>query len=267
MGGDFPEEADYPEVPTMTRPSEGGFCVPTRRLPLRESERRGKPQGTGRNKGAAMAGSLRRARTASTQETFCRDEDWQRRSFTLVESLVAIALMAMAGAAVLAGVYASVHTGQTMLLEAVAIGLAEQWMDEILGCRYHELGGNPYSINFGPEAGEKAGTSREFFDDVDDYHGLVVEPPADRWGIPLGHEDGKGGKRHPALVVPWTVLRQFSVRSVVGYVRKEALGEALAPGSLSDYRAVEVEVGLRQSPHGVEPLCRLRRVTAYLPPL
>ena len=188
-------------------------------------------------------------------------------SFTLVESLIAIGLTAMAGAAVLAGVYAALHTGQRMLLEAVATGLAEQWMDEIFGCRYHELGGNPYSLLLGPDIGEKMGQSRCFFDDLDDYHELLVEPPLDRWGIPLGHDGGKGGKRHPALVGNWPFLKRFSIRSQVRYVRKEALGESLSPGSFSDYRAIEVEVGLRQASGGVEPLCRLRRVTAYLPPL
>ena len=190
-----------------------------------------------------------------------------RRSFTLVESLIAIGLTAMAGAAVLAGVYAALHTGQTMLLEVVATGLAEQWMDEIFGCRYHEKGGNPYSLLLGPETGEKVGQSRRFFVDADDYHGLTVEPPLERWGIPLGRDDGKGGERHPALVVNWPFLERFSIRSQVRYVRKEGLGEAVSPGSFSDYRAVEVEVGFRQGSSGVEPVYRLRRVTAYLPPL
>jgi hypothetical protein len=179
--------------------------------------------------------------------------------------MVAIALAALAGAAVLGGVYAALQTGQQAVLQTIAQGIAEQWLDEILGSTYSEAGAAPYTLLLGPEGSERTAGTRALFDDVDDYHLYTCVPPADRWGTPLGHDIGNGDFRPPALSVTWPPLGRFQVESTVTYVRKQDLGQPCAAGNISDYRAVEVQVFLQDPDGRLKPLCRLRRVVAFVP--
>lgn len=191
----------------------------------------------------------------------------KRQSFTLLESLLAITVAAMAGSAVLAGVYAALQSADLSLRQVVALGLAEQLVDEVYGCRYSETDAAAYTLNLGPEYPEGLSGTRLAFDDVDDYHGVVCQPPTDRWGVPVGRDDGTGGTRWPPLAVNWPPLEAIRLECSVGYVRKDDLRQPVSIGAVSDFRAVEVRASFRLPNGTTVPLGRLRRVVAFLPPL
>ncbi len=167
----------------------------------------------------------------------------ERRSasgFTLVEALVAISMTALAGSVLLLGSTASLQSTEEAMRQTIALGLAQQLMDDISGAK---------SIQ-----------------EVRDYNGLRSEPPVDRWGIPLGTEDGKGGQRHLNFRVPEGLLDHY-VREVHVYpVAPADLTARLATGSTSDYRVVEVRVLYNPPGRAAREMACLRRVITHVPP-
>jgi Tfp pilus assembly protein PilV len=107
-------------------------------------------------------------------------------SFTLVEAVISIAVVAVmltaalsaAGAAKLAQLRTA-HAGRAALL-------AEALMAEILRQDYAEPTDAPA---FGREVGEEAGC-RSAYDDVDDYAGWSASPPESKNGQPLAGVSG-----------------------------------------------------------------------------
>ena len=89
-----------------------------------------------------------------------------RRALTLVEGLLASALLAFAVAAVSQAVLAGQMQTVAALHHRRAVELAEALMDEILRLPYDDPGGPSTP---GPEGGE---TDRSAFDNADDYHGF-----------------------------------------------------------------------------------------------
>jgi len=187
--------------------------------------------------------------------------------FTLIEALLAISIAAIAAGALLLGVTTSLQTTHEAMEQTIADGIARGLMDEIAGGRYAAVGIGGYQVNFGPSAWEQAGSGRELYDDIDDYHGLRVKPPQDPYGIKLGTDDGEGGQRHPSFQVPEGFLDDWSEEVDVRYVDESDLTTPLAHGSTSDYRAVEVRIYRDDPEGGRRELAKLRRVVAYVPPM
>ncbi len=197
-----------------------------------------------------------------------------RAAFTLVEAVVAIALTAIAGAALLLGVSSSMQTTHTALEQAIAAGMAQQLIDEVAGARYMEYGLSPYDTVLQPGSDEKATGNRRLFDDIDDFNGFQSQPPVDAWGVSLGEDDwqrseryGQPMRRHHALCAPEGFFARWRREIAVYYVDPSDLTTRLASGQVSDYRAIEVRI-IRVDPHrGPRELARLRRVVAHVPPL
>jgi prepilin-type N-terminal cleavage/methylation domain-containing protein len=188
-----------------------------------------------------------------------------RRGFSLVEALMATTILAVCGSAVLLGISSSVQTTTHSLDEAIGIGLAEQLLDEIAGCRYVDPGASPTHTTLGPTAAEVVGLSRERFDAIDDYNGFYASPPVDVWGVPLGTEDGLGGTRHAKLKLPSTMLARWRQAVRVTYASTANPSVDLSAGVTSSYRAVEVQVGYVDAQGGQHKVARLRRVFTYVP--
>jgi MSHA pilin protein MshD len=72
-------------------------------------------------------------------------------------------------------------SGKSAGNRAIALGLADDLMAEILKAKYVDPGSSP---TFGPETGE-SGTSRAAFNDVDDYNGWSEQPPQAQDGTAL----------------------------------------------------------------------------------
>ncbi len=160
--------------------------------------------------------------------------------FTLVEALVAISMTALAGSVLLLGVTSSLQNTDEALRQTIALGLAQQLMDAVVG----------------------AGSIEE----IDRYHGFSSRPPADRWGVELGTEDGHGGKRHSNFRVASGLLSHYGREVHVYHVGPGDLTLRQSRGTTSDYRLVEVCVTYHAPNNAATELVRMQRVVAYVPP-
>ncbi len=187
--------------------------------------------------------------------------------FTLLEALVAVALVAMCGAAVLWGLQSGVQNAQTALEQTIALGLAVQLLDEILGAPYCADLSNPYEVQLGPSGSESAGQARERYNDMDDYNGFVHSPPVDPWGIRLGEDNGDGLSRHAAFWAASSLLEGWTQEVEVYYVSPGDLSTRLSSGQVSDFRAVEVRIVVQSPTRGRRELAKVREIVAYAPPI
>ncbi len=113
------------------------------------------------------------------------------RGFTLVETVIAIAVFAVAMTILIVAFNPATTQSADPILQIRAAELAQAYMEEVLGKRFDENNGVGSRTRCG-EAGQPAcsgtlgpdgGESRATYDDVDDYNGLN-EPPTDALGNP-----------------------------------------------------------------------------------
>jgi hypothetical protein len=180
--------------------------------------------------------------------------------------MVVITLASIAGAALLLGTTTSLDMTDEAMQRTIAHGMAQQLMDEVLGCRYMMLGGNPYQYPFGPNATEAAGP-RAYYDDIDDFNGLRFQPPADPYGIALGTDDGQGGQRKENFRCRADFFQNWRQEIDINYVSESNLNTNLSAGQTSDFRAVEVRIIYIDPQTGPRELAKLRRVVVYVAPL
>lgn len=161
------------------------------------------------------------------------------KGFTLVEALVAISMTALAGSILLLGVTSSLQNGDEAYRQTVALGLAQQLMDEVVGGSITE---------------------------IDAYNGFESTPPVDRWGIRLGTEDGSGGQRHPSFGVAAGLLDSFGCDVRVSRVDPSDLTTPLPASQTSDFRLIVVRVTYLAPNAPPREIVRLQRVVAQVPP-
>ena len=113
-------------------------------------------------------------------------------AFTLAEALLASAVLAMAITAITMPFTAAAQNDQVNARRTVAEALAQEMMEEILAKPFADPQGATVP---GPERGE---TSRNLFDNVDDYDGYVETDGniADAGGAPLDDPPAAGLSRH-----------------------------------------------------------------------
>jgi type II secretory pathway pseudopilin PulG len=189
------------------------------------------------------------------------------RGFTLVEAMVAISITALAGSLILLAVETSLRTTNDSVEETLALGLAQQLVDEIAGQQYHGLGESPTRTPLGPSSFEAQGQGRERYDDIGDYHGYTSQPPQDMWGKPIGEEDGAGGLRNARFRVDSGYFARWRQRVEVYYVSDSDLSVRLPDGQTSNHRGVAVFIERVESDGAVRPLAQINRVFAYVPTL
>lgn len=188
----------------------------------------------------------------------------RRRGFTLVEALVAVSIAVIAASALSLGITSSLQNVDASLEQAVAQGIAQQLMDEILGAKYAEPA-NTYAADLGPSAYDLAGRGRERFTESGDFNGFVTDPPQSPLGVALGSDDGAGTKRHPAFCAPADSLSGWRQQVEVYYVSNTDQSQRLSPGVTSNYRAVEVSVLKNDGERGWREIILLRRVLSNVP--
>jgi prepilin-type N-terminal cleavage/methylation domain-containing protein len=190
----------------------------------------------------------------------------RRHGFTLIEAMLSITIAAIAGTALLQGVYGSLETTQAAQEQTIAAGLAQQMMDEIAGKMYCAVRNQPYETTLGPSATEQAGVGRSLYNDIDDFNGVRNSPPLDAWNIPVGNDDGQGGTRYSSLCDA-SFLASWQRQVDVYYVSAADLQTPLSSGQTSDFRMVEVRV-YKTDPNGASRnLVTLKRVFSYVPTL
>lgn len=187
--------------------------------------------------------------------------------FTLIEALVAIALAALAGSALLLGTSTSLKTTHDAQEQAIALAMAQQLMDEVMGTGYLNDSGSAYAVTIRPDSGEMAGSSRQLFDDIGDFNGYRCQPPKDSWGIELGKDDGAGGLRNANFQVTPGMFDNWQQQVDVYYVSESDPMTRLSSGQTGDYRAVEVRIVYVDPSGPTRELAKLRRVVAYVPSL
>ncbi len=109
----------------------------------------------------------------------------QSRSFSLIEAVIAVAIVSGMFVAGLSAVGASRASQFRLSQRKCGQLLAQALMAEILQQDYAETG----SAVFGPEGGEAAG-SRAAFDDVDDYNEWSASPPQQKDGTEMADLTG-----------------------------------------------------------------------------
>jgi MSHA pilin protein MshD len=98
-------------------------------------------------------------------------------AFTIIEAMMSVAIVSIMTTAMLTSLASSRMTMAATANRSVAMLLAQQLMQEVLAQPYLEAG----TITLGTDSGE-AGTTRNLFDDVDDYNGWTETPPAAKDG-------------------------------------------------------------------------------------
>lgn len=190
-----------------------------------------------------------------------------RTAFTLIEALAAIVVTALAGSVLLLGTTTSIQSTDDAMRRTIANGMAQQLMDEAVGCRYFELGTSAYDTTIKPSTAEAARGTRELFDDTGDFNGFTSQPPKDFYGIALGADNGAGGQRNPTFQCSSTFLQNWRQEIDVYYVNDTNLTARLPAGQTSDYRCVEVRIIYNDPNRGPIELAKLRRVITYVAPL
>ena len=97
---------------------------------------------------------------------------------SLIEVVASTLIVGLMAVAALNSLGAATRSSNSIGNRAVALGLADELMSEILQTAYSDPNG---SAVFGPEGAESAGP-RSAFDDVDDYNGWSKSPPQYRDG-------------------------------------------------------------------------------------
>jgi type II secretory pathway pseudopilin PulG len=108
-----------------------------------------------------------------------------RSALTLVEVVASTMIVGMMAVTTLNALGAATRSSESIGNRAVALGLADELMSEILQVAYKEPSG---STGVGPDGAESAGP-RSVFDDVDDYDGWNRCPPQFRNGTAIPDRD------------------------------------------------------------------------------
>jgi prepilin-type N-terminal cleavage/methylation domain-containing protein len=101
-----------------------------------------------------------------------------QRGLTLIEVVASTMIVSLMAVAALNALAAATKSSNSIGNRAVAAGLADELMSEIMMQSYSDPDGSPV---FGHESGESTSV-RSAFDDVDDYDGWNASPPQYRDG-------------------------------------------------------------------------------------
>ncbi|MGC3971066.1 MAG: type II secretion system protein [Pirellulales bacterium] len=187
-----------------------------------------------------------------------------RRAFTLIETMTAMAVLAIAGSSLLIGMASTSGGSQDAVDRAIALGMAQQLLDEICGMKYCESLGTEYDTGLGPGSPETSAGARRELDDIDDYKGVSTSVPTDRWGVALGNDNGRQGSRFANFNAPAGFFNGWRQSVDVFYVSDANFSTKLTSGT-SSHRKIEVRITAQQPDGGVRELAYVSRVVAYVP--
>ena len=123
-----------------------------------------------------------------------------RRALTLIEVVASTMIVGMLYVAALNSLGAATRSSESTGNRAVATGLADELMAEILQTNYSDPTDTPV---FGPEGAESSGP-RTAFDDIDDYNVWNQSPPRARDGTQMADRVGWRQRVTVNYVVPAT---------------------------------------------------------------
>ncbi|GAA3955719.1 type II secretion system protein [Allohahella marinimesophila] len=102
-----------------------------------------------------------------------------QQGVTLVELVITIIVMGIALTAIIGAMSATIGRSSNIIIQDRSLQLAQAYLDEIAPKRFDEntpSGGVP-STTYPCDTSAEGGESRETYDDLGDYDGLVDNPP------------------------------------------------------------------------------------------
>ncbi len=182
----------------------------------------------------------------------------RRPGISMVEALVAVTVTTIAGAALLTSIGAAVRSSTDAAHLAVARGLAEQMMDKIAAVRFPD-----------DDIQQPSPTTRENFDDIDDYNGWSSSPVQDRNGRALGTEGdaaASGAEFRPTSLRPDTrFLNRLTRRVEVERIRPDPDSGWSIVSEHTNFRRVTVRVDDTNSQSNTKVLADISRVFSLVP--
>ncbi|MFK7779017.1 MAG: hypothetical protein QM501_13010 [Gimesia sp.] len=185
----------------------------------------------------------------------------RRTGISLIESLVAVTITAIAGTALFSAIGASLGASYSTLNKSIGAGLANQMLDELTAVRF-------------PTADDTRPTSsgtRSSFNDLDDYQNWSSTPPAHKNGISLGNSmltvlDTYPISR-PSLLKPDSDFLSRLTREVsVERIRHDARSGWIVTNDQTDYRRIIVKIKLRASANlPSHEIAEATRIFSYVP--
>ena len=185
---------------------------------------------------------------------------WASRSgFTYIESMIALAVMSLAGTALLTSIAGAVSSSNDSLYRTIGRGLGEQLLDEIAAAKF------PSGI---VTATTSTMPNRTTFTTIDDYSGWTEIPPRTKSGELLGNDNGTTGG---------ATSRAVELQAAPGFVNRftrSVLVERIQPGASgwtvvtqhTSYRRVTVTVSYTGTNQPARPVAKTSRVFSSVAP-
>tara|TARA_R110002111_G_scaffold255157_1_gene321265 strand:+ start:55134 stop:55733 length:600 start_codon:yes stop_codon:yes gene_type:complete len=192
-------------------------------------------------------------------------KSWLQRSrrtgITLIESLVSVTITAIAGTALFSAIGASLGASYSTLNKTIGTGLAEQMLDELAAVRFPTASDTRPAYN----------STREYYDDLDDYKNWSASPPVNKNGVALGKETvtvlGYYPISRPSLIVPDTEFLNRLTREVtVERITPNNSAGWIVTTDNTDYRRVTVKIKLAMnSDSPSHEITEATRIFSYVP--
>lgn len=185
----------------------------------------------------------------------------RRTGITLIESLVAVTITAVAGTALFTAIGASLGASYSTLNKSIGTGLADQMLDELAAVRF------PADNDTRPANS----SSRTNFDDLDDYHNWSSSPPVHKNGVELGNSLITVLERYsvarPAFFKPDSDFLNRLTREVsVERIRHDDSSGWVVTNNHTDYRRITVTIKLITSANlPNHEIAEATRIFSYVP--
>jgi MSHA pilin protein MshD len=141
----------------------------------------------------------------------------RQRGFTLIELIIFIVVVGVGVAGILSVYTTSIKNSADPLVRKQALAIAESLLEEIVLKDYCDRDSTD-TVNIPPVSPPACGvqtveTSRDLFDDVDDYHGYTTTGIVDASGVSISGLSGYSIA--PAVTVTTTTLGGVTVKQIV----------------------------------------------------
>jgi hypothetical protein len=146
----------------------------------------------------------------------------------------------------------------------IALGMAQQLLDEQSTKMYFAVGDSPTSSIIGATSSE-AVSPRQNYTAIGAYNGLRTQPPTDLYAIPLGTDDGDGTTRDPNFQVDSNTFSRWKQQVDVYYVTDSAPTTPISSGGSTNYRMTCVQILYNDPFKGWQTLASLTKVFSYVP--
>ena len=140
------------------------------------------------------------------------------------------------------GTTASIQNTDDTMRRTIAYGMAQQLMDEVVGCRYMDLGGSPYDTTLKPSARRPP----QALGNCSTTSAISTATAASRrrisTALPWARTTARAGSGIPTSRPAALSSKTGSSRSTCTTSATRTSARALPAGQTSDYRAVEVRI-------------------------